>query len=321
MTSLRSLPKQVTIVEVGPRDGLQNEAAQLPVDVKVAFVRALAAAGLPLVEAGAFVHPQAVPQMAGSDEVFRVLSRESSVPPQSHSNPKLKTPRLVALVPNERGYERARAAGAAEVAVFTAASETFSQRNNNCSIAESSTRLDAVLARAHAEGVPVRAYVSTAWHCPYEGRVGAATVERITGHLLDGGAWQVSLGDTIGAATPREVMALLERLLGHTPAEQLALHLHDTRGTALANVLAALQLGITTVDASAGGLGGCPFAPGAAGNLATEDLVYLLDGLGIHTGVSLTGVAAASALIEPHLGHPLPGRAYQALKGTGGVRR
>jgi isopropylmalate/homocitrate/citramalate synthase len=222
--------------------------------------------------------------------------------------------RYVALAPNLRGYERALAAGAREVAVFTAASETFSQRNTRCSLAESLQRIGEVLRAARRDAVPVRGYLSTAWHCPYEGRVDEQVALRLTRSLLDLGVWQVSLGDTIGAATPVEVASLLERLLPDTAAATLALHCHDTRGTALANVLVGLQHGITTVDSSAGGLGGCPFAPGAAGNLATEDLVYMLEGMGISTGVSLERVVIASAAIERYLGHPLTGRTYQAMR-------
>ena len=296
-----ALPREATVYEVGPRDGLQNEAATIPTEAKVAFVEALAGAGLRAIEAGAFVHPQAVPQMADSDQVLARVQRQVGT-------------RYVALVPNRRGYERAVAAGAREVAVFAAASETFSQRNTHCSIGESFERIGAVLAAARRDDVPVRGYLSTAWYCPYEGRVDEGAAVGLTRELLDLGVWQVSLGDTIGAATPGEVASLIERLLPEVSVDALALHCHNTRGTALANVLAGLQLGITTVDASAGGLGGCPFAPGAAGNLATEDLVYMLEGMGIATGASLEKVVAASAAIEPYLGHPLTGRTYQALR-------
>jgi isopropylmalate/homocitrate/citramalate synthase len=302
-----SLPSRVTIYEVGPRDGLQNEHASIPTRDKIRFVEALGAAGLPLVETTAFVHPQAVPQMADAAEVVRGVTPAPDT-------------RYVVLVPNLRGYARAVEAGAQEVAVFTAASETFSQRNTRCSIGESLTRIREVTSAAQRDGVPVRGYISTAWHCPYEGRVDPDVVAGLTQDLLAMGVWQVSLGDTIGAATPGEVAALLEWLLTGTDTPALALHCHDTRGTALANVLVGLQHGVSTIDASAGGLGGCPFAPGAAGNLATEDLVYMLDGMGIASGVSLTGVAAASALIEPALDHPLTGRTFQALRSSGAVQ-
>lgn len=301
MALFDGLPLKATVVEVGPRDGLQNEAAVVPAAAKIAFVEALADAGAPIVEVASFVHPKVMPQMADAEAVVGGIRRRQGV-------------RYVALVPNEKGYERARAAGADEVAVFTAASETFSQRNTSCTIAESLARIHDLLDRARTESVPVRGYISTAWHCPYEGRVAPAAVERVTRDLLDAGVWQVSLGDTIGAATPREVAALVARLSRHVVPAALALHCHDTRGTALANVLAGLQLGITTFDASAGGLGGCPFAPGAAGNLATEDLVYILDGMEIETGISLERLVAAGAALEPLLRHPLTGRTYQALR-------
>jgi isopropylmalate/homocitrate/citramalate synthase len=295
-----SLPDRVTVVEVGPRDGLQNEDSQLTVEQKVAFVEALAEAGLSVIEIGAFVHPAAVPQMATSAEVARRVRRKDG--------------RYVALVPNLVGYRRALEAGVREVAIFTAASETFSRRNSNCSIAESLGRLREVAAQARSDGVAVRAYLSTVWHCPFEGPVPVATSERLARELLQLGAWQVSLGDTIGKATPLEVGDLLERLLEDSEPAHLALHCHDTYGVALANVLTGLQLGLSTFDASAGGLGGCPYAPGAAGNVATEDLLFLLHGMGIQTGVSMEGVVHAAALIEPALDHRLPGRAYQALR-------
>jgi isopropylmalate/homocitrate/citramalate synthase len=222
--------------------------------------------------------------------------------------------RYVALVPNLRGYERAVEAGARDVAVFTAASETFSQRNTRCSIAESFARIAEVARAARRDSIPVRGYLSTAWRCPYDGPIDSERAASLAQELLLLGVWQVSLGDTVGAAVPIEIAALVERLTHNTAADTLALHCHDTRGTALANVLAGLQLGITTIDSSAGGLGGCPFAPGAAGNLATEDLVCMLDGMGIETGVSLDGVVAASAAVEPHLGRRLTARAYQALR-------
>ena len=303
MTLRSSLQPRVTVVEVGPRDGLQNETRSVGVEQKTALVERLAAAGLPIVEAGAFVHPRAVPQMADSHAIFRALPRGAAT-------------RYVALVPNLTGYQRARAAGAAEVAVFTAASETFSQRNTSCSVEESFTRLAEVFHTAAQDRVPVRAYLSTAWWCPYEGRIAPEVVAALTTRLLDLGAWQVSLGDTIGAAVPTEIEEVLDLLLLGTTPEKLALHCHDTRGTALANVLVGLERGLTTFDASAGGLGGCPYAPGAAGNLATEDLVYLLDGMGIESGVSVDAVARAVAPLEDILGHALPGRTFQAWRGS-----
>jgi isopropylmalate/homocitrate/citramalate synthase len=300
MALLSGLPARATIVEVGPRDGLQNEAGVVPTEAKVAFVAALAAAGLPIVEVTAFVRPDAVPQLADAAEVMRSIRQDGAT-------------RYVALVPNLTGCSRALDAGAKELAVFTAASEQFSQRNTRCSIAESLERIRAVAAAVRPSGTPLRAYLSVAWHCPYEGPISPDTVERLVRELLDLGAWQVSLGDTIGAATPVEVARLLERLLRFVPPESLALHCHDTRGTALANVLVALQLGVTTFDACAGGLGGCPFAPGAAGNVATEALVYMLEGMGIATGVSLGQVADATTTVAPYVsqtGSRAPWRPY-----------
>ncbi|TMI77659.1 MAG: hydroxymethylglutaryl-CoA lyase [Bacillati bacterium ANGP1] len=293
------LPSRVRVVEVGPRDGLQNERQVLSVEAKVRFIEGLAAAGFPVIEAGAFVRPDRIPQMADTDLVFGKL----------HG---LRGPVLSALVPNRQGMERALQCGVREVAVFTAASEAFTRHNINMGIDESLTRFRDVLALAKPEGVRVRAYISTAWWCPYTGRVAPDSVRRVGVALVEMGCYEISLGDTIGAATPAEVTSLLERLARDLPLEGLAVHFHDTRGTALANVLAALASGIATVDSSAGGLGGCPFAPGASGNLATEDLLYMLQGMGIGTGVDLAAVAGASKSLEGPLGHPLPSRYLQA---------
>jgi len=298
MTLPAGIPRRVRVVEVGPRDGLQNEHVILPLDVKVAFIRRLAAAGFPLIEAGAFVRPDRVPQMADTDEVFRRLTGLGPV--------------LSALVPNRRGMERALACGLREVAVFTAASETFVRHNINRSIEESLVQFREVLRLAEEHRCRVRAYVSTAWWCPYTGRVDPDAVCRVAASLVEMGCCEVSLGDTIGAATPDEVSALIEQLARILPAGALAVHFHDTRGTALANVLAALLCGIATVDTSAGGLGGCPYAPGASGNLATEDLLYMLHGMGIETGVDLAAVAVASRSLAEALDHPLPSRFLQA---------
>ncbi len=295
MTLLSAVPKRVRVVEVGPRDGLQNEQAVLPVDVKVAFIKRLAAAGFPLIEAGAFVRPDRIPQMADSEEVFRRLAG-------------VQGPVLSALVPNRRGMERALACGLREVAVFTAASEAYARRNINMGIEPSLVQFREVLRLAEPRGCRVRAYVSTAWWCPYSGRVAPDAVLQVAAALVEMGCYEISLGDTIGAATPGEVAALIERLGETLPRSVLAVHFHDTRGTALANVLAALLCGIATVDASAGGLGGSPYAPGASGNLATEDLLYMLDGMGIETGVDLAAVAEASRSLGQALGHPLPSR-------------
>ena len=293
------LPRRVTVVEVGPRDGLQNESAALSVEDRVAFCERLLAAGLSVVEVGAFVSPKWVPQMAGSDEVLRRVRKAAGA-------------RLPVLVPNRTGFELARAAGARDIAVFTAASETFSRRNTNASIDESFARFAGFVPEARREGLRVRGYVSTGFGCPYEGAVPTARVLDVARRLLDAGCDEVSIGDTIGVAVPTQVADVVGRLKDAIPADRLAVHFHDTRGTALANVLAALQEGITVVDSSAGGLGGCPYAPGASGNLATEDLLYMLHGMGIETGADLAAVAGASRALAARLGRSLPSRYLQA---------
>ncbi len=298
-----ALPTRVTIVEVGPRDGLQNEAALVPTATKVAFIDALADAGLPVVEMTAFVSPTWVPQMADASEVARAVA------PRDHT-------RYLALVPNRTGLERAMAAGLREVAVFAAASETFSQRNINQSIEASLTSYAAVVAAARSAGLRVRGYLSTAFGCPYEGDVSVTRVVDVAARLLEMGCDEVAVSDTIGVAHPRQVLEVVGAVSSRISSNRIALHFHDTRGTALANVYAALQCGIATFDSSAGGLGGCPYAPGAAGNLSTEDLVYLLNGLGIETGVNLGAVVTASSLIATHIGHALPSRYYQAARAT-----
>jgi hydroxymethylglutaryl-CoA lyase len=295
------MPRRVRIVEVGPRDGLQNEAAVVPTADKVAFVDALSRAGLPAIEIGAFVSPKWVPQMAGTDAVCREIARRAGTS-------------YAALVPNLKGLERALDARLEEVAIFAAASETFSRRNINQSIDESLVLYRDVATRARASGVRVRAYLSTVFGCPYEGTVPVARVVELAARLRDVGAFEVALSDTIGIAHPGQIWDVIEAVSARVTVEALALHLHDTRGTALANVLAGLQAGITTFDSSAGGLGGCPYAPGASGNLATEDLVFMLNGLGIETGVSLEGVAAASSQLAPRIGHVLPSRYLQAVR-------
>lgn len=300
---MKTRPSRVTIVEVAPRDGLQNIADEIAVDVKVALVDALADAGLPVIEAGAFVSPKAVPQMADSAEVFERITRKAGV-------------RYAALAPNQRGLDQALAAKVDEVAVFTAASETFNQRNINASIDESIDRFRPVAEGAKAAGVRFRGYVSCAFGCPYEGEIEPAAVARVTARLFDLGVDEVSIGDTIGVGTPADVDAVMAAVLESHPVDRIALHLHDTRGTALANVVRALDHGVFIFDASAGGLGGCPFAPGATGNLATEDLVYLLDGMAIETGVDFDKLAAASVALERALGRPLPSRALNAWRAT-----
>lgn len=295
-----TLPGRVTVVEVGPRDGLQNEPEPVPVADRVALVEALAAAGLPVVEAGAFVSPRWVPQMAGSDEVLATLRRRHGV-------------RYPVLVPNMKGYERARAAGAGEIAVFAAASETFSQRNINCSIAESLDRFAPVVEAAKADGRRVRGYVSCVLGCPYEGAVAPEKVAEVAARLAGLGCDEISLGDTIGAGTPHQARDMLAAAAGRVEMARLAVHFHDTYGQALANVLACLELGVACVDSAVAGLGGCPYAKGASGNLATEDLLYMLHGLGIATGADLDAVAAAGRDIAGRLGRPPASRVAQAL--------
>jgi len=297
-------PRRVTVVEVGPRDGLQNEAVALSVDDRALFCERLLEAGLRVVEVGAFVSPEKVPQMAGSDEVFQRVARRPDA-------------RLPVLVPNRKGFERARECDVREIAVFTAASETFNRKNINASIDESFLRFREFAPEAHKTGMWVRGYVSTCFGCPYEGAVDPAKVVEVARRLVEEtGCHEVSIGDTIGVAVPSQVEDVIGRLSAVIPLEQLAVHFHDTRGTALANVLAALQAGIATVDSSAGGLGGCPYAPGASGNLATEDLLYMLHGMGIETGVDLKKVSAASRALGGRLGHALPSRYLQATTGV-----
>ena len=293
------LPTRVQIVEVGPRDGLQNEPVSIAAADKIAFIDRLADAGHTSIEIAAFVSARWVPQMADSADVCNGVSRRPGV-------------RYSALVPNVTGLQRARDARVDDIAIFAAASQTFSRRNINQSISESMSAYTIVCEDALAAGLRVRAYLSAAFGCPFEGPVPASTVADLAGRLVDMGAYQVALSDTIGVAHPRQVQEVLAAVTARVPVERIALHMHDTRGTALVNVYAGLEAGVTTFDASAGGLGGCPYAPGATGNLATEDLVYMLDGLGIDTGVRLAGVIEASRLIEPRVGHPLPSRVYRA---------
>lgn len=293
-------PSRVTIVEVGPRDGLQNESARVSTEDKVAFVDLLTTAGLPVVEVSAFVSPKWVPQMGDAAEVFAGISRRSST-------------RYPVLVPNLAGLERAHAAGVTEVAIFAAASEGFSRKNINQSVDASLDTYRGVCDRARELGLQVRAYLSTAFGCPFDGDVAPDQVARVAAALIEMGAFEVAVSDTIGIAHPGQVPAVVGAVAERVPLEKIALHFHDTRGTALANVLAALELGMATVDASAGGLGGCPYAPGATGNLATEDLIYMLDGLGIESGVDLAALLEASRFIESRLDHPLPSRYYRAV--------
>jgi hydroxymethylglutaryl-CoA lyase len=293
-------PPRVSIVEVGPRDGLQNEKTLIATADKIAFVDQLAAAGHRTIEVSAFVSPKWVPQMGDASEVFAGITRLDHV-------------RYTALVPNRAGLSRAIAAGVTEVAIFATASETFSQRNINQSIDASLAIYAEVCRDALAAGLRVRGYLSTCFGCPYEGPIAPSQVASVAGRLLELGVFEVAISDTIGVAHPGQVPVVLDAVTAVVPLARVALHFHDTRGTALANVLAGLDYGVTTFDSSAGGLGGCPFAPGAAGNLATEDLLYMLDGLGIESGVDVSKVAAASRFMQPRLDHPLPSRYLQAL--------
>ncbi|HEY6148068.1 MAG TPA: hydroxymethylglutaryl-CoA lyase [Thermoanaerobaculia bacterium] len=300
------LPERVTVYEVGPRDGLQNEKETLSVEARIAFIDLLTDSGLKAIEAGSFVSPKAIPQLADTEEVYRRIHRASGT-------------RYPALVPNVRGLERAIECGVREIAVFTAASESFNRHNINAGVDESIERFRPVVARAAEEKIRVRGYVSTAFGCPYEGPVSPEAVREVIHKLLDLAVDEISIGDTIGVATPAGVYEVIETLYDSGVSRGvLALHFHDTRGTALANVYAGLQCGVETYDASAGGLGGCPYAPGAAGNLATEDLLYMLNGLGIETGVTLTGVVAASRALAGSLGRRPPGRYLAAVWGEGG---
>ena len=292
-------PSRVTLVEVGPRDGLQNEPAPIDTASKIALVDALTAAGHTRIEAGAFVSPKWVPQMADAEAVFAGITRKPGV-------------RYSALVPNMAGLERAIASRVDDIAVFAAASETFSRRNINKSIEESVAAYAEVARAALSAGMRVRGYVSTAFGCPFEGQVPPDRVVAVTEALFEMGATEVAVSDTIGIAHPGQVRALLDTIGRRIPLDAIALHFHDTRGTALVNVYAALDAGVAVFDSAAGGLGGCPYAPGAAGNLATEDLVFMLDGLGVVTGIDRVLVAAASRTLEPKLGHPLPSRLLQA---------
>lgn len=292
-------PQHVTIYEVGPRDGLQNEKKSVPTEAKIRYINMLSDAGLSIIETTSFVNPKAVPQMADATEVMRGIERKPGV-------------YYPALVPNERGMMRALEAGVTGIAVFTAASESFTKANINSTIQQSLDNFKPVIALAQEHGINVRGYVSTALGCPYEGAVPPEKVEEVTMALFDMGVSQVSLGDTIGVGTPADVERVFGPILKRVPPESIAAHFHDTRGTALANVLAALQMGVTTIDSSSGGLGGCPYAPGAAGNLATEDLLYMLDGMGVNTSVNLEKVAQASLYILGVLGKPPASRYLQA---------
>jgi hydroxymethylglutaryl-CoA lyase len=302
------LPKRVKLVEVGPRDGLQNEPATVPAEIRIELIERLADAGLTVIEAGAFVAPARVPQMAATDRVLAGLSPRPGV-------------RYPVLIPNRQGLEAALAAGASDIAVFAAASDTFSRRNIGCSIAESLEHYREVCTVAHERDMHIRGYVSCALGCPFEGEILPIAVRELAAALLAMGCEEIALGDTIGVGTPGRVRSLIETVAAKAPVEQLAGHFHDTYGQALANILVALECGVATFDSSVAGLGGCPFAPGAAGNVASEDLLYMLEGLGIDTGVDLGKLVEAGKFICEHLGRPTGSRVAKALeakKGRGG---
>ncbi|MEK9942100.1 MAG: hydroxymethylglutaryl-CoA lyase [Gammaproteobacteria bacterium] len=293
-------PLHIDIVEVGPRDGLQNEAHHLSASERIALIEKLADAGLNQIEAGSFVSPQWVPQMNGSDVILETLRDRNDL-------------RLPVLVPNMKGYERARGAGAREIAVFGAATETFSQKNINCSIDESLQRFEAVCMQARSDNVRVRGYISCVLGCPYEGEVDPGSVARIAQALMDMGCSDLSLGDTIGVGTADKARRLVEACAKHVGIEKIAVHFHDTYGQALANILACIELGVTTVDTAIGGLGGCPYARGSAGNVATEDVVYMLNGLGIDCGVDLDALLDITSDLCARLNHPPASRVARAL--------
>ena len=295
-----ALPRHVRIVEVGPRDGLQNEKAMVSTADKIELIDRLSATGLQSIEATSFVSPRWVPQLADAAEVFTGITRRPGV-------------HYPVLVPNEKGYERARAAGVEEIAVFTAASEAFNQRNINASIDESLQRFAPVLERARGDGVRVRGYVSTVLGCPYQGEVPLADVVRVARELHGMGCYEISLGDTIGVGTPGKARAMLQAVAGEVPLHALAVHFHDTYGQALANLLACLEVGVSVVDASVAGTGGCPYATGASGNVATEDVVYMLHGLGIETGVDLARLADTGRWLAGRLGRETGSRVGRAL--------
>jgi len=294
------MSEALRIVEVGPRDGLQNEKTPVSVEARISFIKALVGAGLHTVEVGAFVSPRAIPQMTASDQVLRGVSHigDSEFP---------------VLVPNEKGYEAAHAAGAKVIAVFGSASEGFSRANINCSVAESIERFKPVIARARRDGVKVRGYISCVLGCPYDGEIKPQAVVDVAKTLWGLGCYEISLGDTIGVGTPKKARELLRAVAGHVPIAHLAMHFHDTYGQALANLYAGMEEGARVIDSAAGGLGGCPYAPGATGNVATEDVVYMLHGMGIATGVDMTKLVQATNEISALIGRPPVSRVAAAL--------
>jgi hydroxymethylglutaryl-CoA lyase len=296
------LPKHVRMFEVGARDGLQNEAVTVPAAVKIGLIDRLSAAGLPAIESGSFVSPKWVPQMADTAAVLAGIARRPGT-------------RYPVLTPNMQGFEAARAAGAEEVAIFAAASEAFSHKNINCSIADSLERFAPVAAAARTHGIRVRGYVSCVLGCPYEGEVAPAKVADVAGRLLQMGCYEVSLGDTVGVGTPVKAQAMIEAVAAVVPREKIGLHFHDTYGQALANILACLEIGVAVIDSSVAGLGGCPYAKGASGNVASEDVLYMLNGMGIGTGVDFDKLVAAGRFISEVLGRPPVSRVSRALAG------
>ena len=284
---LNNLPKKVRIIEVGPRDGLQNEKVIVSLEDKVTFIKMLSAAGLHEIEATSFVRADKIPQMSDGMELYSQLLKETS----------LKNTKLISLVPNEKGLEYALSVGVREIAVFTATSNTFNMKNINATIDESLKRIDGVMVKANKEGLKTRAYISTAFGCPYEGKTSMAELKRVAYHLENLGVHEISIGDTIGVANPLQVKETIEFLRADFNLDFIAMHFHDTRGMAIANILASLEMGITSFDSSAGGLGGCPYAKGASGNVATEDLLYLFSNMGIDTGVDMEKLAQASSFI------------------------
>src|SRR6266849_10284119 len=297
------MSETVRIVEVGPRDGLQNEKTPVSVADRIAFIEALISAGLHTIEVGAFVSPKAIPQMVGSDQVLRGVSRLAG---EFH-----------VLVPNEKGYEASQAAGARVIAVFASASEVFSRANINCSVTESIERFKPVLARARADGIKVRGYISCVLGCPFDGEVEPQAVVDVAKTLSDLGCYEISLGDTIGVGTPVKARALMRAVGGSVPVANLAMHFHDTYGQALANLYAGMEEGVRVIDSAAGGLGGCPYAPGATGNVATEDVVYMLEGVGIATGVDLPRLVAATTEVSRLIGRPPVSRVAAAMLAKG----
>ena len=297
------LPPEVTIYEVGPRDGLQNESRMIATEDKVRFINALSETGLRAIEITSFVNPKWIPQLADGAEVSRLITRRPGI---AYS----------ALVPNRQGLDAAMKAGMKEVAVFMSASETHNKKNVNKTIAATLAAFKETVPPALAAGLRVRAYVSTVYGCPYEGAVDPNKALELCRALRALGCYQVSLGDTIGVANPRQVRDVLSRVLAEIPTPEVAVHFHDTRGTALANILVSVEMGITTVDSALGGLGGCPYAPGASGNVATEDVVYMLDGMGVRTGVDLDKLVDCSRLASALVGHEMPSKFYRAAMGA-----